>query len=68
MNEQMIRRLVALAYERGWRDACDDHLQQVDDSNYPIGRGKHAGVSSLLVTLDPYDVLGLRCDDGGSKR
>lgn len=25
------------AYERGWRDACDDHLQQGKDPTHPIG-------------------------------
>lgn len=25
------------AYERGWRDACDDHLDQDKDPAHPIG-------------------------------
>lgn len=28
------------AYEAGWRDACDDHLKQREDSSWPIGFGK----------------------------
>ena len=60
MNRKIARALVNAAYEQGWRDACDDQMEQQANPKYPIGRGKHAGVDSLLVTLDPYDLLGLR--------
>jgi hypothetical protein len=28
------------AYEQGWRDACDDHLEQKQDPSHPIGARK----------------------------
>lgn len=28
------------AYEQGWRDACDDHLEQGRNPMHPIGRRK----------------------------
>lgn len=60
MSPEMIRRLVMLAYDQGWRDACNDHLKQGRDPDYPIGRGGRGSVEAVLMELDPRDVLGLR--------
>lgn len=35
--EEAAAPLIQAAYERGWRDACDDHLQQTQDPTHPIG-------------------------------
>lgn len=64
--EQMIRRLVLLAYEQGWRDACDDHLQQrgtreqAADETHPIGARHKAAVDDVLAVVDPTNLFDLR--------
>lgn len=70
MSEQTVtaasvRRLVALAYEQGWRDACDDFLEQggtptvAGNAQHPIG-ARHRAADALIPLLDPNDLLGLR--------
>jgi hypothetical protein len=56
----VIRALVYAAYELGWRNACDDHLEQQRDPDHPIGESRHMGVGSVLVDLDPNDLLRLQ--------
>ena len=60
MTPETARRLVEAAYEHGWRDACDDWLEQQRNPEHPIGRGKARDVDSLLGSLDPHNLLGLR--------
>jgi hypothetical protein len=35
--EEVAAEQAQAAYERGWRDACDDHLDQAADPDHPIG-------------------------------
>lgn len=58
-----VRALVYAAYELGWRNACDDHIVQVQDREHPIGERRHRGVDSVLANLDPNDLLNLRGGD-----
>lgn len=60
ITQAVVRRLVAFAYEDGWRDACDDHMQQRKDPEHPIGAGRRREVDDILARLDHHDVLGLR--------
>lgn len=66
MGKAQVRRLTLLAYEQGWRDACDDHLQQngtrdqAGDPSHPIGTRHRRDVDTLLGFLDPHNLLGLR--------
>ena len=63
-NKTTIRALTRAAYEQGWRDACDDFMQQASDPQHPIGRRKKGDYADVLVVLDPKNLLGLR--DGGA--
>lgn len=38
--ERVAAEQAAAAYEQGWRDACDDWLQQRDDPSHPLGSRK----------------------------
>lgn len=58
--DRIVRALVWAAYEQGWRNACDDQLQQDCDPKYPIGHGHRSTVDEVLVDLDPNNLIGLR--------
>ena len=60
MNRKTARRLLEAAYEHGWRDACNDFIEQEQNPEHPIGRSKAVTVDSLLGSLDPHNLLGLR--------
>lgn len=60
INREIVRRLVATAYDRGWVDACHDHLQQKSDSSHPVGASRARGADEILTWLDPIDITGLR--------
>lgn len=36
-SDELAENQLQAAYERGWRDACDDHLDQDADPTHPIG-------------------------------
>lgn len=55
LTEEQVWRIAEAAYEAGWRDACDDHMQQATDARHPLGTRKRAGV---LRRLDPLNLLG----------
>lgn len=60
IDREIVRRLVATAYDRGWGDACNDHVQQRSDSSHPIGASRARGADEILASLDPIDITGLR--------